>query len=111
MPPPYTRRAGSLLSHAGAGSPAGRPVWQAASVAKSNAMNARRFMPEKLVGEEFSLEHSAVDGDERLGPAARQLVHEASEKLLSRARFAVDQDGRIGSGDLRGQTIQIPHGP
>jgi len=68
-------------------------------------------VPEKLVGEELPLEHAAVDRDEGLEAPARELVHEACEELLARARFAVDEDGGVGAGHLGGQAVEVVHGP
>ena len=68
------------------------------------------FMPEKLVGKQFTLEHAAIDRDERPGAPPGKLVYQPGKELLSRAGFPVHENRGVGTGHLGSQTIQIAHG-
>ena len=68
------------------------------------------LVAKKFVGEELTFEHAAIDGHERFLTPPRELVHQTGKELLARARLTVNKNGRIGTGHLRGQPVQIPHG-
>ena len=64
---------------------------------------------EQLGLEKLRRDRPAVDRDERLVPARARAMNRAREELLAGARFAVDQDARVGVGHELGLAQEVFH--
>jgi hypothetical protein len=80
-----------------------------ADALRGGAGERAAFVAEQFAFEQLLRDGRAIDGEERLGVAFAVMIDGAGDEFLTRAAFAGDERGGIGSGDLADEFEDLLH--